>query len=113
MTCNKCKTDGVKNTVLGKDFYYCRTCKIEIENEPVVGGIQYATEDDGGDMSPPHMPLSLRLFVTGASNPAYRQDVHTWVMTAHALYCKDCGMLYDSYQKTGFPACRPVRNPVP
>lgn len=31
MNCHKCKTPGVKNQVLGKEFYYCRTCKDEIK----------------------------------------------------------------------------------
>lgn len=30
MICSKCKNVGILNTVLGKDFYYCRTCKEEI-----------------------------------------------------------------------------------
>lgn len=30
MVCNKCFNPGVKNEVLGKEFYYCRTCKDEI-----------------------------------------------------------------------------------
>lgn len=30
MNCTKCKTQGVENTVLGKTFFYCRTCKDEI-----------------------------------------------------------------------------------
>ena len=32
MTCG-CGSTGVLNTILGKDFYYCRECKIEIELE--------------------------------------------------------------------------------
>lgn len=30
MICTKCNTDAVQNTVLGKVFYYCRTCKDEV-----------------------------------------------------------------------------------
>lgn len=30
MICPKCKNDGIFNTVAGKDFYYCRSCKEEI-----------------------------------------------------------------------------------
>lgn len=30
MKCNKCNNEGVRNEVLGKEFYYCRTCKVEI-----------------------------------------------------------------------------------
>ena len=30
MVCEKCKNEGVFNTVAGQDFYYCRTCKEEI-----------------------------------------------------------------------------------
>lgn len=30
MICSKCDNLGVQNTVLGKSFYYCRTCKDEI-----------------------------------------------------------------------------------
>lgn len=37
MICSKCKSDGVKNQALGKDFYYCRTCKEEIEMEGIIG----------------------------------------------------------------------------
>jgi hypothetical protein len=36
MICNQCKNEGVENQALGKTFYYCRTCKIEIFLEPVV-----------------------------------------------------------------------------
>lgn len=35
MICPKCKNVGILNTVLGKDFYYCRTCKEEILLEEV------------------------------------------------------------------------------
>lgn len=35
MICPKCKSDGILNTILGKDFYYCRTCKEEILLEEV------------------------------------------------------------------------------
>lgn len=34
MICSKCNNAGVKNTVLGKEFYYCRTCKDEIGLAP-------------------------------------------------------------------------------
>lgn len=30
MVCKKCNNDGVYNEILGKGFYYCRTCKEEI-----------------------------------------------------------------------------------
>lgn len=30
MTCSKCKNSGIYNEILGKGFYYCRTCKEEI-----------------------------------------------------------------------------------
>lgn len=30
MICQKCNNQGILNTVLGRDFYYCRTCKEEI-----------------------------------------------------------------------------------
>lgn len=33
MICPKCKNKGVLNTALGKEFYYCRTCKNEITAE--------------------------------------------------------------------------------
>ena len=35
MVCPKCKNVGILNTVLGKDFYYCKTCKEEILLEEV------------------------------------------------------------------------------
>lgn len=33
MVCKTCSAPGVLNTVLNKDFYYCRTCKTEITLE--------------------------------------------------------------------------------
>ncbi len=33
MICSKCKTPGIKNQALNKEFYYCRTCKEEIIDE--------------------------------------------------------------------------------
>lgn len=30
MTCTKCGNEGVKNQVFDQEFYYCRTCKVEI-----------------------------------------------------------------------------------
>jgi hypothetical protein len=30
MLCPKCDNETVKNTALGKEFYYCRTCKEEV-----------------------------------------------------------------------------------
>lgn len=32
MICQKCNNKGILNTVLGKDFFYCRNCKDEISN---------------------------------------------------------------------------------
>lgn len=34
MICNRCNQEGVRNQVLGKEFYYCRTCKDEIYLQP-------------------------------------------------------------------------------
>lgn len=50
MICTKCFTDGVYNEVLGKGFYYCRTCKCEIE-------LQQATEFDD-----PRLPLNFSVW---------------------------------------------------
>lgn len=36
MICQTCSNPGVLNTVAGKDFYYCRTCKDEIKLELVL-----------------------------------------------------------------------------
>ena len=45
MVCSKCKNDGVLKTVLGKDFFYCRTCKDEILESPeIMVGLQYALD---------------------------------------------------------------------
>lgn len=33
MICTKCNNDGVESQALGKTFYYCRTCKEEIQLE--------------------------------------------------------------------------------
>jgi hypothetical protein len=30
MICTTCKNEGVENEALGKKFYYCRACKVEI-----------------------------------------------------------------------------------
>jgi hypothetical protein len=35
MMCSKCHNDGVKNEIFGQTFYYCRTCKEEIQLEVV------------------------------------------------------------------------------
>jgi hypothetical protein len=34
MICQKCNNVGILNSVLEKQFYYCRTCKDEIKLEP-------------------------------------------------------------------------------
>jgi hypothetical protein len=34
MICPKCKCEGVRNQVFGVEFWYCRTCKDEIYQEP-------------------------------------------------------------------------------
>lgn len=36
MTCDKCSQPGVLNSALGKDFYYCRSCKTEILDAPEI-----------------------------------------------------------------------------
>jgi DNA replicative helicase MCM subunit Mcm2 (Cdc46/Mcm family) len=33
MVCTKCKSDAILNTVLNKEFWYCRTCKDEVKPE--------------------------------------------------------------------------------
>lgn len=45
MICSKCSTAGVLNTVAGKDFYYCRTCKDEISAsaQPTTTGIRLSS----------------------------------------------------------------------
>lgn len=35
MICQACKNTGIINSVLNKQFYYCRECKIEIPLEIV------------------------------------------------------------------------------
>ena len=35
MICNKCNDEGILNSALGQEFYYCRTCKEEIQLEVV------------------------------------------------------------------------------
>ena len=44
MVCNKCNNVAVKNIVLHKEFYYCRTCKDEVslisEIEPIARNIR-------------------------------------------------------------------------
>jgi hypothetical protein len=34
--CPKCWTEAVPNQVLGKDFWYCRTCKVEVFASEIV-----------------------------------------------------------------------------
>ncbi len=34
MICGKCRQPGVENQAMGKTFWYCRTCKVEILLEP-------------------------------------------------------------------------------
>lgn len=42
MICKVCYNKAVKNQALGKEFYYCRTCKEEVTEEK---GFQYTLED--------------------------------------------------------------------
>lgn len=35
MICTRCNSDGVLVTILGKDSYYCRTCRDDILPQPV------------------------------------------------------------------------------
>jgi hypothetical protein len=49
MTCSKCSTEAIKNTALGKDFFYCRQCKEEVIETEIrmssYGQLVYPTED--------------------------------------------------------------------
>lgn len=49
MICTKCSNPGTLNTVLNQDFYYCRTCKVEIILEtppPLAQELRDLTPDD-------------------------------------------------------------------
>ena len=37
MICSKCSNEGIYNEAMGKGFFYCRTCKTEIEPTESVG----------------------------------------------------------------------------
>lgn len=39
MICSKCKDPGILNHANGKEFYYCRTCKVEIGLEEVLDNV--------------------------------------------------------------------------
>ena len=41
MRCNKCYNEAITNTAGGKEFYYCRTCKLEV---PVLRHALYDTD---------------------------------------------------------------------
>jgi ribosomal protein L37AE/L43A len=44
--CRKCGTEAVKSSALGKEFWYCRNCKVEVEETPSWSGtFDHATTD--------------------------------------------------------------------
>ena len=44
MTCGKCNESGILNSANGQEFYYCRTCKIEISLEVVDNEAPYLSQ---------------------------------------------------------------------
>ncbi len=94
MVCDKCGTKGILNTVLGKDFYYCRGCKDEISLKPqgLTSGeaIQALSEEPHGNyiyrnnpflvaIKKKHCPLSSNGFIT-----------HKWDFKSD--HCDVCGI---------------------
>lgn len=103
MICQKCQNTGFYNEVMGKGYYYCRTCKDEIQLE--------ATEEEsskpptgywGGSMSDIiknwHPPLSLPPNPNSGPPSQYTpistrpsMCVHnSWDKTSNSCY--DCGI---------------------
>lgn len=92
MICRNCKNPGIRNEVLGKEFYYCRTCKEEIT-------LELKEEEMSQEMLD-------KLFDDWQKNPAaqftvdnsqcYTRDASyvdiTWVGKGHTTNCncKDC-----------------------
>lgn len=99
MTCSKCNTEGVLNTVLGKDFYYCRTCKDEIQLERankgafLQAGIDAAKNNNWGQITvgPGYRPAWPTPPVpTPAPSPS--KKLHNWNGAGLGAICTDCGI---------------------
>jgi hypothetical protein len=100
MICRKCKNPGIRNEVLGKEFYYCRTCKEEIT-------LEFKEEEMSQEMLD-------QLFDDWQKNPAaqftvdnsqcYTKDASyvniTWAGKGHTTdcNCKDCDDIVQELQ---------------
>lgn len=67
MVCKKCQNSGVYNEILGKGFYYCRTCKEEItlEDKEVTKDIEpkYLTQTEIDELFNALQNLKLQLTI--------------------------------------------------
>lgn len=92
MICKKCSNTGVYNEVNFKGFYYCRTCKIEIELEEVVKQYYLNSEIifDIFDDKPFILPEGF--FISSAMQDKYsavKQYIESW----HKEYLEKQGCL--------------------
>lgn len=108
MICKKCNNQGILNTVNGQDFYYCRTCKVEIfledatkqvSNQPNVFDIDgnFTTSPTTSDPNSTGV-----IYFTGSTD-------HSWnlqaIFAGQPSVCDKCGIDYGKYVTTGNPLC--------
>lgn len=89
MICNQCNTEGVKNVVLNKEFYYCRQCKNEIttfiqSNETTNKKKGYSVYFKVGDMITFQVDDIRRNVKTGETG-----------LVANATYDRDNEIIYE------------------
>lgn len=126
MICSKCNTEGVLNTVLGKDFYYCRTCKDEIRLEPTFQPLQREldwafdalqllkqpgsgtpTNINGVHVGPgyrPAWPTPPVPTPAPSPSPFSNYTSHNWSPTLIAS-CFTCGITSIKFKNFGSPSC--------
>jgi hypothetical protein len=80
MICQKCKNQGVfVKMLIGSDYWYCRTCKDEIELE-IVNTPRQANDDEDLDL----LAEFERLIAEGDNNNkkppncSFQQDLDPW-----------------------------------
>lgn len=115
MICSKCNTEGVLNTVLGKDFYYCRTCKDEIQLESpnkgafLQAGIDAVKNNNWGQITVgpgyrPAWPTPPVPTPAPSPTPFSNYTSHNWSPTLIAS-CLTCGITSINFKNFGSPSC--------
>lgn len=87
MICQKCNNPGVLNSVLNKEFYYCRTCKDEINlSQDFTEGTLFKARGSYetywqlvGKVSPAEGPTNYRRFCLIEIDP----DIAAYARTDH------------------------------